>query len=368
MVTEIPEAKTARPPHRRALTLSVTSVLILVLALVASIVPVPYVSLQPGPTMNTLGKSEDGKPLITITGHPTFPDEGNLNFTTVAYKGGPNNPLDLFTALRDWFNPERAVVPETTIFPKDETVEEVEQQNTQSMLDSQQTSVAAAITELNRKSGTGKTELKTVPAVAAVQPGLPADGKLKSGDEIVSVNGIAITDATKVAEAVKTTGKPGQSVTFVVKRDGKQLTVPITTVEKEGRAVVGITPGVKYIFPFDVKISVGDIGGPSAGLMFSLGIYDLLTPGTLTQGKFIAGTGTIDVEGKVGPIGGIPQKMIAAKKAGAIMFLVPPGNCAEALGAAPDGLRLVKAETLDSAVTSLEKGPGAADLPVCTAG
>ncbi|GAA3198756.1 PDZ domain-containing protein [Actinocorallia longicatena] len=363
---ENPEGKTGRLPHRRALTLSVTSVLILVLALIASIMHVPYVSLRPGPTMNTLGVGEDKKPLITITGHPTFPDDGHLNFTTVAYTGGPQNPLDLFGALRDWFNPDRAVVPQETIFPKNETVEQVEQENVAQMVDSQQTAVAAALTQLNRKNGE-KTELKTVAAVASVQPGLPSDGKLKPNDVIVSVNGVKIVEAGDVVKTLASK-KPGDKATVVIERDGKEQTFDLTMAQgKDGRAVIGITPGVKYVFPFEVKISVGDIGGPSAGLMFSLGIYDLLTPGSLTGGRFIAGTGTIDVAGKVGPIGGIPQKMIAAKKAGAVMFLVPPGNCAEALGAAPKGLRLVKAETLDSAVTSLEKGAAATDLPRCTA-
>jgi PDZ domain-containing protein len=103
-----------------------------------------------------------------------------------------------------------------------------------------------------------------------------------------------------------------------------------------------------------VKISVGDVGGPSAGLMFSLGIYDKLTPGSLTGGTFVAGTGTITADGEVGPIGGIQQKMIAARQAGAKVFLTPKDNCAEAVSNAPKGLRLVEADTMHGAITSLD--------------
>lgn len=362
MVTEAVEKDSARRPHRRALTLGLVVVLVLALALAGAFMPVPYVSLRPGPTMNTIGSNpETKKPLIEISGTSTYAAAGHLNFTTVAYTGGPEHPISLFTALRDWLNTDRAVVPQETIFPKGESVKQVEQENTLQMEDSQQTSVAAALHEMGQK-------LSTVSVVQGTQPGLPAHGVLKAGDEIVAVDGAKVEGT---AQVTKTLGgyKPGDAVTLTVRRAGKEEKVPLTMAanpKDPGHAVIGVSLGDRYVFPFDVKISVGDIGGPSAGLMFSLGIYDLLTPGDLTGGKFVAGTGTITADGEVGAIGGIQQKMIGAREAGATVFLVPADNCDEAAPAAPKGLRLVKAETMDGAVKALEalkSGQGA--VPAC---
>jgi len=361
--SEAPEEHTGT--QRRALTLGIVSVLVLALGVASAWLSVPYVSLKPGPTMNTLGTSDTTKkPLIEISGHETYPDDGHLNFTTVAYTGGPEHSLDLYSALRDWLSSDTAVVPEETIFPKGESVQQVEDDNTLQMEDSQETAVAAALTQL-------KQPISTVSSIQSVQKGLPADGKLKTGDEVVALDGVK-ADRSSVITAELKKHKAGDTVTVTVRRDGKEQDVKLTLVPStqagaDGRPVMGVVLRDRYKFPFNVKISVGDIGGPSAGLMFSLGIYDLLTPGTLTGGKFIAGTGTITTEGQVGPIGGIQQKMIAARRAGAILFLVPPGNCDEAKGAAPGGLKLVKAETLDSALKSLDAfraNPGAA-LPAC---
>ncbi len=362
MVTQAVEKDNERRSHRRTLTLALVAVLVLVLALIGAVMPVPYVSLRPGPTMNTIGSNpETKKPLIEINGEQTYPATGHLNFTTVAYTGGPKRPLSLFTALRDWLNGDRAVVPQETIFPENETPEQVEQQNTLQMEDSQQTSVAAALHELGKKTS-------TVSVVQTTEKGLPAYDVLKPGDEVLAVDGTAADRTAQVTSALKKY-KPGDTVTLTIRRQGAEQKVPLTMAAAPGdagRAVVGVILRDRYVFPIDVKISVGDIGGPSAGLMFSLGIYDLLTPGDLTGGKFIAGTGTITADGKVGAIGGIQQKMIGARKAGATVFLVPPGNCQEATAAAPDGLRLVKAETMDSAVKSLEAlRTGQGTVPSC---
>jgi PDZ domain-containing protein len=334
---------------RRAATLVVTSILVLVLGLVGALIPVPYVALTPGPTTNTLGNGETGKPLIQIEGRQIYPDQGHLNFTTVAYRGGPGNRIDLFTALRGWIDAKTAVVPEETVFPKNETVKQVEQENTLQMENSQQSAVAAALTEL--KIPVGSTVL-----VESVQKGMPAAGRLRQGDELISVNGAKIGDVDAVKAAISRR-KPGEKVAVTYKRAGTEHKIDLTTVPSpvdKSQAVVGVTLRDSFKFPFSVKITVGDVGGPSAGLMFSLAILDKLTPGSLTGGRFIAGTGTITPEGEVGPIGGIQQKMIAARRAGATAFLTPARNCAEAAAAAPKGLRLIRAETLHSAVTSLD--------------
>ncbi|WP_067455328.1 YlbL family protein [Actinomadura macra] len=346
---------------RRAATLTVASVLVLALALVGSLMPVPYVALMPGPTSNTLGTNDKGQPLIRIDGRQTYDDKGHLNFTTVTYRGGPGGRIDLFTALRGWLAGDTAIVPEETIFPKDESQKQVDEENTRQMQDSQQSAEAAALNEL-------KIPISTQVVVDGVQKGKPADGRLKPDDEITALDGAAVTSVAQITGTMAKR-KVGTPVTLTIKRAGKEEKQTITTVaDSTGkRAVVGVVLGDRYKFPFKIDISVGDIGGPSAGLMFSLAIVDKLTPGALTGGKFIAGTGTITPEGKVGPIGGIQQKMVAARRAGATLFLTPKDNCSDATSARPDGLRLVRADTLHDAVQAINaltsgKGP----VPECS--
>ncbi|MER6949825.1 PDZ domain-containing protein [Nonomuraea sp. NPDC000554] len=345
---------------RRALTLLVAGFLVLALGVVGAFLPVPYVVLSPGPTENTIGEVEK-KPVITINGRQTYPTSGELNLVTVAYQGGPTSRIDLLTALRGWLDPTVAVVPEETIFPPARSAKEVEEENTVEMTNSQDYATAAALTEL-------KIPFSTVVGVMSTEKGKPADGKLQKGDEINAVDGKPVTDVDVVSEAVKA-HKPGDPVAFTITRGTQKQDVTVNTVAGTGnKTIVGVVMQAKYKFPFKVDINVGDVGGPSAGLMFSLGILDKLTPGPLTGGKDIAGTGTITPSGEVGAIGGIAQKMVGARKAGATIFLTPAENCAEALKAVPEGLRLVKAESLHSAVQALDAlrtGKGA--VPSCAA-
>ncbi|GLW97806.1 PDZ domain-containing protein [Microtetraspora sp. NBRC 16547] len=344
---------------RRALTLLVAGFLTVILAVAAAWLPVPYVVLSPGPTENTIGEVK-GKPVITISGHTTYPTDGKLSMVTVAYQGGPNNHIDLLTALRGWIDSTIAVVPEETIFPKKTSAKEVERQNTLEMTTSQEAATIAAMHAL-------KIPVPEVVYVAGVEKGLPADGKLQEGDEITAVDGAPVSDQNSVATSVRKV-KPGEQVRLAVNRKGASTDVVLGTVAgDDGKARVGVTMGMRYKPSVKVDISVGDIGGPSAGLMFSLGIYDKLTPGSLTGGRSIAGTGTISVDGQVGPIGGIEQKMVGARNAGATIFLTPARNCAQAVRAVPDGLRLVKVETLDGAIKAIDAlRTGTGDVPACT--
>lgn len=345
---------------RRALTLMVSGFLVLALGVTGAWLPVPYVVLSPGPTENTIGTVDD-KPVITIVGHKTYPTDGKLSLVTVAYQGGPSSRIDLMTALRGWVDPTVAVVPEETIFPRTSTAEEVEQENTAEMTNSQDSATAAALTEL-------KIPYSTVVSVVATEKGMPADSKLKPGDEINSVDGRLATDVDMVSDTVKA-HKPGDLVDFGITRGEERIDVSLKTIASpHGKPMVGVTMQAKYKFPFTVKINVGDVGGPSAGMMFSLGIMDKLTPGAMTGGKAVAGTGTITPEGKVGPIGGIAQKMVGAQKSGATFFLSPAENCPEALGAVPDGLRLVKVGTLHEAAKAVDViRTGKGSLASCSA-
>jgi PDZ domain-containing protein len=343
---------------RRAATFGVAGILIVFLTALAALLPVPYVLLEPGPTSNTLG-TEDGKPLIQIKGHQTYPTSGHLQLTTVGVLGGPGNKVDLVTALRGWLDRDVAVVPQEQVYPDGETPEQVEEENAEEMKLSQQNATTAALRQLG-------IPVTTQLVVESISKGSPALGKVKAGDEIVAVDGQTVTSPDQV-RAIISKRKPGETVDLTVRRKGKQLVETVgTTAGPQGQALVGLVPAVAYAYPFDVSISLEKVGGPSAGLMFALGIVDKLTPGELTGGKFIAGTGTIDPDGNVGPIGGIPQKMIAARDKGASMFLVPSGNCAEAVRAAPDGLRLVRAGTLDEAIHAIDAvRDGKGNVPTC---
>ncbi|TMR94296.1 PDZ domain-containing protein [Nonomuraea basaltis] len=346
---------------RRAITLLLAAFLVLALGVAGAFRPVPYVVLSPGPTENTIGEVGK-KPVISIEGRQTYPTSGALSLVTVAYQGGPAAQIDLLTALRGWIDPTVAVVPQETIFAPDRDPKEVEQENTVEMTNSQDSATAAALNEL-------KIPYSMVVAVVSAEKGKPADGKLQKGDEINSVDGKAAKDVEVVSNAVKA-HKPGESVVFNVTRGKEKLDVTLQTVAgPTGQPQVGVTMQAQYKFPFDVDINVGDVGGPSAGLMFSLGILDKLTPGELTGGKKIAGTGTVQPTGKVGAIGGIQQKMVGARDSGATVFLTPADNCAEAMKAVPDGLRLVRADTLHDAVTALDAlRTSKGNVPACDAG
>jgi Lon-like protease len=346
---------------RRAATLVVASLLILAFGVAGVLLPVPYVALAPGPTTNTLGKSGKNQPIVQIQGRQVYEDGGHLNFTTVTYSGGPGNRIDLLTALRGWLDGETAIVPEEIVFPKNESPKEVEQQNTRQMADSQQKAVAAALTEL-------KIPVGTRVLIDSITKGMPAEGRLRAGDEIVAVDGGKTADVEAVKAAMGRR-KPGEPVEVTVLRGGKEQKIAVPTVASKtaaAQAVVGVILTEDYKFPIKVTITVGDVGGPSAGLMFSLAIVDKLTPGSLTGGTFIAGTGTIEPDGRVGAIGGIQQKMIAARDAGAKVFLTPSDNCADATATAPDGLRVVRADTLHGAVTALDAlRTGTGEVPGC---
>lgn len=345
---------------RRVLVLAVAGFLTVVLAAVAALLPVPYVALQPGPTSNTLG-SVGSTPLISIEGRRTYPDKGHLDLVTVSVLGGPRQRLDLVTALRGWLDKQIAVVPEATVYPKGESAKQAEQESAAEMTQSQQDATTAALREL------GIPVTSTV-VVAGLSPRSPSKGLLKPGDRIVSVDGTTVDGGAALRTAI-TAHKPGQRVQLVVRRGGQELRPTVTTAAAPGdnRAIIGITTRDQVTYPFTVNISLKDVGGPSAGLMFALGVVDKLTPGSLTGGRYIAGTGTIDAQGHVGEIGGITQKMLGARGNGATVFLSPAQNCAQAKSTRPDGLRLVKVTTLESAVNALDdlRAGRTADLPTC---
>ncbi len=336
---------------RRAATLTVASLLLVVLVSAAFLLPVPYVTLQPGPTLDTLATTA-GKPLIGFgPGVKTYPTTGSLALTTVSVTR-PDAKVGLAQAFQAWFDGDSAILPRDLIYPPDQTVAQSQQQTQAQMSGSQLTSEVAGLTAAGYQ----------VPAyvrVTSVTSDGPAAGVLQPGDRVRSVDGTPVTTPEDVVKAV-TARKPGDTVTLGIERNGAQRSVRVTTVADPQNASlprVGIGLGAGYDFPVNVVYNVSSrIGGPSAGTMFALAIYDKLTPGSLTGGQSVAGTGEIAADGTVGPIGGIQQKMAAAQDAGATVFLAPAANCAEALGADVNfvQLRLVKITSLSQAISSLE--------------
>jgi Lon-like protease len=344
------------PATRRQLTLLIAAAGIAAAVIVAALLPVPYVILSPGPTLNTLG-TRSGKPMIEISGHRVFPTNGHLNMVTVSYQGGPSDGFNLFTALQAWLSPHEAVVPESELFGTDLTQQQVTRQDTQQMVSSQELAQAAALCQL----GIPYTVLDTV---VQVGQGTPAAGVLKAGDVITAVDGKKLTCRADAGRMIRAR-KPGAPVRLTVDRHGTTRQFRMKTIDAKGNAVVGVGVNETYKFPFQVKINIGNIGGPSAGLMFALAIMDKLTPGGLTGGRFIAGTGEISANGAVSPIGGIQQKLAGARAAGATVFLTPAANCPDTTGAVPRGMRLIKVATLAGAVSALKAIQTGGSVPSC---
>ena len=346
--------------RRRARWLGATVVVVLAYVAVVAVVPADYVmSLAPGPTFNTIGKAR-GAPLIEISGRPTFPTAGTLDMTTVSERGGPFGGMYVSRVLLGWIDPQIRVLPTEALYPSDVPADQIAQANQADFLGSQTNAVGAALHHLG-------IPVVTRVLVNSVLPDGPAAERLQPGDVIVSIDGTPIRTSEQVGTAVRA-HQPGEQVRFVVERDGTRHDVEVTagqSPQHAGEAYVGITVQAADTAPFDIEFTLDDVGGPSAGLMFSLGIVDKLTPGFLNGGKDVAGTGTITPDGIVGPIGGIQQKMYGAAGAGATLFLAPRENCQDVRGNVPTGLTVAAVGTLDEAVVAMDRFAAGQPVPAC---
>jgi PDZ domain-containing protein len=361
--------------NQRAVATLLAVPLVLALAVVALLKPLPYTEYSPGPTIDVLGTT-DGKEIVQVPGQTTYRDSGQLRMVTVSVTPKDSN-LNLFRVMGAWLDRSDAVYPKEAVYPDATKTEEQERQEGQvQMVSSQDTAVAVALTALGDKV-TPSLE------VTAVNPGAPADGALVVRDLLRKVNGVPLPDdigdaSDALHKAIDAT-PPGQKVTLTVLRDGKEVDVPITpevpstdlfgAVTVHGTQQIGVFLGQGFILPFPVTVTIDPrIGGPSAGLMFSLAIYDTLTPGSLTGGGAVAGTGEIAADGTVGAIGGIQQKIVGARQDGAQLFLVPADNCVDTKGAHNGDMRLVKVDSFDSARSAIETWAKDHDakLPSCS--
>ncbi|WP_223263020.1 PDZ domain-containing protein [Arthrobacter sp. NamB2] len=356
--TYSPEEPT-RPRDPRFRAMAVSGSLAVVLCAAAVLLPSPYVIESPGPTFNTIGEV-NGTPLITVEGRESFPPEGELDLTTVFVSGGPNGRVNVLDTFRAWANPNENVLPEQLVYPEGTTSSQLEERNAVAMTSSQESAIAAALLH----EDIDFTEELSIAGLAADSA---SEGVLEEGDVLLTIDGAEIENIETLRSRLADAG--GAPADLSIIRDGAPVDVTVTPARSEdGDYQLGILLASTFDFPFEVTIKLDDVGGPSAGTMFALGIIDTLTEGDLTGGRHFAGTGTIDSAGVVGPIGGIAQKLVGARSAGAEFFLAPAGNCDEVVGNIPDGLTVVKVETLDQAVDAVETlggGGGSAGLPAC---
>lgn len=353
---------------RRSWASVTAAVLLVALWLVVMVWPAPYVIYRPGPTVNLLekvGQKQGGGYVVRVSdGTRTYRDDGALRLLTVSPSGADQH-ISLAEALLAWVRPSQAVYEYDDIYQPDESADDVKQQNAVAMVGSQDSAIAAAERAL------GYT-VPTSVQILGIERGGPGDGAFDVRDRVVSVDGTAVSTVQGAVKAVKAV-KPGTTAAVVVVRDGKRLTVRVKTVpsaDDRSESALKVTVGEGYEFPVKVSVNIPEaIGGPSAGMMFALSIYDTLTPGSLTKDSDIAGTGTIDARGDVGAIGGIQQKLSAAQAAGARLFLAPAANCDEVRGGPydEDRMRVVKVSTFEQALGDVKAWTADHDarLPSC---
>jgi PDZ domain-containing protein len=339
--------------NRRILTLVVALVPVMVFSALLAVVTVPFVSLGPGPSFDTLGEV-DGKQVVDIEGTTVHPTNGHLNMTTVSQRDG----LTLGQALGLWMSGREQLVPRDLVFPPDKSRDQVDKENNTDFKRSEDSAEYAAL---------GYLKYPKAVTVATVNDPGPSTGKLHDGDAIDAVNGTKITSLDQFQSMLKNT-KPGQQIVMDYRRKNAppgSATITLGSNPDRDYGYLGVAVLEAPWAPFTVQFNLANIGGPSAGLMFSLAVVDKLTTGDLAASKFIAGTGTINSDGKVGPIGGITHKMIAAHEAGASVFLVPAENCDEARSDNDEALELVKVENLGQAVDALHTLSAGGEPPRC---
>ena len=326
--------------------------------------PSGYVVEKPGPEVfDTLGTVEidgDVVPLVDIPMEQTYPTTGSLSMLTVSTIGDRERTAMWSTVVMAWFTKSQVVLPVDEVFPADVTSEQRSEYSLAQMKESQKTAVAAALTVLG-------TDYTKVVSVFDTLEGGPSEELLAAGDVITAINGVPILDLAQVREEIDKNGLDTAAV-ITVSRSGASQDVPVMPVEGDAGPIIGVNILEEYDFPFDVSIQLEGVGGPSAGHIFALAIIDKLTPGSLTGGADVAGTGTISEDGAIGAIGGIRQKMYGAVEDGADYFLAPVDNCDEVVGEIPDGLSVFAVSTLADSLAvlnTISTGASTALLPRC---
>jgi len=343
--------------RRRRLRRSVAAgTFILVVALIVAVfmVPVNAVIEAPGPTWNVLDKgSSSDQDVLKVTGTETYPTEGALRMTTVSVSGCPGYPVTTADLISAWFSSDKRIVDRNEVCPQDQSAEQVEETGKAQMTASQDSAVIAALIETGMAGAMHLTVTEVTEQQTSTE--IQADDVL----ETITPEGGQTTTITSFSQLreLMTTIPEGTRVTLGVRRGEQQVPAALTTIApQEGTtgSLLGLSLRVSVDSQVEATFGLSDVGGPSAGMMFALGVVDEITPGSLTGGKDISGTGTIDMNGQVGPIGGIQQKMAGARNAGSTFFLAPASNCEEVKGHEPEGMQVFAVSTLHEAVTATE--------------
>lgn len=301
-------------------------------------VELPYIAWSAGPV-------SDAADAVTVEGHDVFAPEGELLMLTVI-----SQDVNVFEALIAGIDPTIDLIRKEAVRSPDETDEEYRERVLTQMDDSQTRAITVALTSL------GFEMIPIDVIVVEIVEDLPADGVLEPGDSLRTVDGAEIVRSTDVTAALEG-HRPGDEITIGITRGGSEMDLTLELAAREDdpeSPIIGIVVRELTEPPFPVTIEAGNIGGPSAGMMHTLAIIDTLTPGAMTKGNVIAGTGTIQYDGSVGNIGGVRQKVAGAEAAGASVILVPAGNYEEALTADRDDIEIVPIATIDEAVAYLE--------------
>ncbi|HET9007236.1 MAG TPA: PDZ domain-containing protein, partial [Actinomycetes bacterium] len=297
----------------------------------------PVIALSPGPMEDVLAR-------LKVEGSRVYDSEGKLYLTSV----GIDDDVRFYEALLDMANRDVQLLPRAELYPEEQDTAEIDKENADLMDRSKETASVVALREVGYEIEPSGVEVTQVVA------GTPADGKLRAGDRILDADGRAVASTEEVRAAI-TRHEIGERVAFRIDRDDTEKNVSVQVRDADGQPRVGIL--LRDLFPdLPVKVSIeteNNIGGPSAGLMFTLSIIDKLTPEDLTGGRRIAGTGEIALDGGVLPVGGVAEKLIAVRRLGVTTFLIPAENCDSVRGRVPDGLRLVKVATITDALRFL---------------
>ncbi|QGU03953.1 YlbL family protein [Corynebacterium comes] len=316
---------------------------------------VPYAAEGPGPMFDTLGEVE-GTPVVEIDGASVDDTAGELRMTTVSVRSN----MTLAQALGRWLTTDDTLVPVEQVFPPNLNPEEIEQLNRQAFTSSEAAATVAAMNHLGRP-----VEI----AVVDVLPDSAATGRIEPEDVIVGVDGSDVDKPGQVQELVRAK-QPGDQITLELRRGGERVSEVIelgANPQDEKIPMLGVLMGSQPTDGVDVNFNLQDIGGPSAGMIFSLAVIDKLSDGELNAGRKVAGTGTIAEDGTVGPIGGIGHKVRAAAADGVELFLAPAANCDQAVSGNDDSdMVIARVNTLDEAITAMADFGAGRDVATCS--
>jgi Lon-like protease len=351
----LPQPPPPVPPRRRRrgrIALGVVASLLAAFLIGAAFVPLPYYLFKPGAVRDT-------EPLITVSGAEVYPSDGSIGYTTVSLR-----QATLLGLTQGWLDDDIDVVPRDDVL-SGRDVDENRELNLQMMTDSKQVATFVALDRLGYD-----VSMMVGQAVSDVVPDSPADGLIEPGNVITAIDGEQFDDPDDLARLLGDEA-PGDRVTVSVQtapgRDEDVELALVAAPDDPSRAVMGVQVApvaMDFEFPFEVTIDTGDVGGPSAGLAFTLALIDDLTPGDLTGGADVAVTGTIQPDGTIGPIGGAGQKAAAVRRDGLDLFLVPSADYEDAVEHAGDDLQVVAVDTIDEALDALgDHGGNVDDLP-----